>query len=76
MKYDKPGRPITHGPIYCVETNQIYESYKEAAKAIGGDKTGVFRVVNGMQKSHHGFHFKIIGCAKKNMGVIEEKGNY
>jgi hypothetical protein len=54
----KPGRPVTHPPVKNIETGEVYETYTDAAKAVGGDRHGVRRVSEGTQTHHHGFHFE------------------
>ena len=63
MKEKKVGRPPNHPPIMLVETGEIFETYTEAAKAIGGDRTNVRRVAYGTQSHHKGHRF--IFCLKK-----------
>jgi len=53
----KRGRPPTHPKVMNKETGDIFDTYTEAAKAIGGSRVGVYRCVTGMQKHHHGYHF-------------------
>lgn len=56
----KPGRPPTHLAVRNVETGDIFETYTEAAKAIGGDRTNVKRVAYGVQSHHKGYHFEFV----------------
>ncbi len=58
--YSKPGKPPAHPPIVLVETGEIFDTFKEAADAIGGDKTNVRRVVYGIQASYKGYHFQFL----------------
>lgn len=55
--YNHPGRPPKHPKILCLENGKVYDTYKEAAEDIGGDRTGVYRCAIGYRKSHHGLHF-------------------
>ena len=54
---DKPGKPPAHYPVMNLETGDIFETYTEAALAIGGDRTNVKRVAYGVQSHHRGYHF-------------------
>ena len=56
-KHRRPGRPPDHPPVMLVETGDIFETYTEAAKAIGGDRTNVKRVASGVQSHHKGHRF-------------------
>ena len=56
-QYSRPGKPPVHLPVQLVETGAIFETYTEAAKAIGGDRTNVKRVASGVQSHHKGYHF-------------------
>ena len=58
LKTNKPGKPPTHPSVRCVETGEVYTTYTEAAKAVNGTRVGVSRCVLGIQKHHHGYHFK------------------
>ena len=48
------------GRIRIIETGQICESQAECARAIGGQKTGVRRVLNGVQPKHKGYSFEYV----------------
>lgn len=56
----KPGRPPTHLPIRIIETGDIFDTYSDAAKAIGGDRTNIRRVACGTQSHHKGYHFEFV----------------
>ena len=56
----KPGKPPTHLAVRCKETGDIFETYTDAAKAIGGDRTNVKRVACGVQSHHKGYHFEFV----------------
>ena len=58
--YSKPGKPPNHPKIVLVETGEIFDTFKEAADAIGGDKANVRRVARGIQESYRGYHFKFL----------------
>ena len=46
--------------VRCIETGEVYNSYNEAAKAMGINKNSVRNVVSGKQESTKGFHFEAI----------------
>lgn len=58
--YSKPGKPPKHPRIVILETGEVFDTFKEVADAIGGDKSNVRRVVYGVQASHKGYHFKFL----------------
>lgn len=51
------GKPVTHPKIRCVETGEVYDTYTEAGKAIGGSRYGIRKCCEGTQKHHHGRHY-------------------
>lgn len=53
----KRGRPVAHPKVKCVETGDIYDTYKAAGEAIGGSRYGVRKVCEGTQSHHHGRHY-------------------
>ncbi|MBP5596583.1 MAG: hypothetical protein J6Y02_14450 [Pseudobutyrivibrio sp.] len=57
MKRKTPGKPPNHSKVMNLETGDIFETFTEAAKAIGGDRTNVRRVAYGVQSHHRGYHF-------------------
>lgn len=73
----KRGKPIVHPPVLDVETQDIYESFTEAAEAINGDRNSVRRVCEGIQSHCNGHVFRYlttnewIGWLRKNK-MIEE----
>lgn len=48
------------GRIRIVETGEIFDTQAECARAINGQKTGVRRVLNGIQPSHKGYSFEYV----------------
>lgn len=56
----RPGKPPAHNAIRNLETGDIFKTYTEAAKAIGGDRTNVKRVACGVQSHHKGYHFEFV----------------
>lgn len=59
-EYRKPGRPINHPKVVCVETGEIFDTYSSAAKKISGDRRNVCRCCQGTQGEHKGYHFKYL----------------
>lgn len=59
-KYLKPGKPPNHPPVIILETGEIFDTYKDAANAVGGDGSNVRRVVRGIQSHHKGYHFALL----------------
>lgn len=59
-KYSKRGKPVTHPPVMHVETGIIYDTYTEAAKAVGGDRWGVRYTAMHIQHSHKGNHYEYV----------------
>ena len=53
----RPGRPVVHPHVACVETGCVYETYTAAATAVGGSRSGVRKCCNGEIKKHHGCRF-------------------
>lgn len=47
-------------PVRCVETNQIFDSAKEAARQLNLCSSGVSAVCRGEYKTFHGYHFEYI----------------
>lgn len=62
--YDKPGKPVTHKPVRHIETGEIYKTYSEAAKAVGGNRWGVRYTAMGVQSVHKGQHFEYVKQTK------------
>ena len=46
--------------VRCIETGEVYNSYREAGKAIGVSMSSVRLVVIGKQESTKGFHFEAV----------------
>lgn len=51
--YSKPVR------VKVIETQKVYDSIKECAKDISGSPSGVRKCLNGVYKTHKGFHIEI-----------------
>lgn len=54
-------QPIDHPnkiPIRIVETNEVFDSMRKCASAIGGDKVGIRHCVDGDWESYNGLHFE------------------
>ena len=53
----KRGKPIRHPKIVDLTTSTIYDTYTEAAEAVGGSRFGVMRCCEGLQRYHKGHVF-------------------
>ena len=53
----KRGKPIKHPKILDLTTQTIYNTYTEAAQAVGGSRYGVMRCCEGCQRYHKGHIF-------------------
>ena len=53
----KRGRPVTHPKVRCIETGEVYTTYTEAGKEVGGSRHGVRKCCEGTQTHHHGRHY-------------------
>lgn len=62
VTHDRRGRPVNHPKIMVIETGEVYISYEDVAKAIGGRRSGVQACLKGTGKrcSHMGYHFKFV----------------
>lgn len=56
----KRGKPVVHPRIVNLETGDVFLTFKEAAEAVGGSRTGVRKCCDGMQKHHKGYHFRYL----------------
>ena len=54
--------------VRCIETGEVYNSYNEAAKAMGINKNSVRNVVSGKQESTKGLHFEAV---EENVQEVE-----
>ena len=52
------GKPVTHPRVKCQETGEIFSTYLDAGKSVGGSRHGVRRNCEGTQAHHKGYHFK------------------
>lgn len=61
-RYDRPGRPVNHPPIMIIETGEVFDSYEDVAKAIGGRRSCVHSCLcgSGNRRTHMGFTFKFV----------------
>lgn len=57
MEKRKRGKPIKHPKILDLTTQTIYNTYTEAANAVGGSRFGVMRCCEGVQRDHKGHIF-------------------
>ena len=55
--------------VRCIETGEVYNSYKEAGRIIGVTSNAIRLVVIGKNKSAKGFHFEVVEEMQK-----EQKG--
>jgi hypothetical protein len=56
-KRPRPGRPPNHPPVKNFDTGETYKTYVSAAKAINGNRYGIYRCCIGIQRKHKGYHF-------------------
>ena len=56
--------------VRCIETGEVYNSYNEAAKAMGINKNSVRNVVSGKQESTKGFHFEAIEENEQEVEIV------
>ena len=54
----RPGKPVNHPPVIVKETGEEYDTYTEAAEAIGGDRFGVRKCAEGTQAHNNGYHIE------------------
>ena len=59
-RYDCRGRAIRHPRILDLNTGDLYDTYVEAADAIGGTHDGVYRVCMGTRDNHHGHRYILV----------------
>ena len=57
-RYDKPGRPPKHKPVYIVELGETYASYEAAASRIGANRGNVMLCLLGDRRTCNGFTFE------------------
>lgn len=46
--------------VYCVETDQVYESLLDAARSLNIGATGICHVLHGRQENTFGYHFTFV----------------
>ena len=56
--------------VRCIETGEVYNSYREAGKATGISKDSVRAVVSGKQESVKGLHFEAVEESTKEVEVL------
>lgn len=54
------GRPPNHRPIIDLTTGNVYATYAEAARAVGGFRNKVYLCCMGIQSQHHGHKFAFL----------------
>lgn len=57
MEKRKRGKPIRHPKIVDLTTSTVYDTYTEAAEAVGGSRFGVMRCCEDLQRYHKGHVF-------------------
>lgn len=70
-------------PVICVETNTVYASSHEAARAMNLPQCSISAVANGRQKSCHGYTFKkvtetpeVTTITRQSAVTVNVKGEY
>lgn len=48
-------------PVLCVEENKLFRSVEEAARYYGAHGSNISQCCNGIRKTCHGFHWKLMG---------------
>ena len=56
--------------VRCIETGEVYNSYREAGKAIGVAPCSVRKVVLGKQESTKGLHFEAVEENDQEGGIV------
>lgn len=46
--------------VRCIELDQVFESTKAAADALGCDQGSISKCCNGKREQHHGYHFEFV----------------
>lgn len=60
-KTTKMGRPTIHDrPVLIIEKNAVYPNYREAAKAINGNRGCVYSCLRGDRARHLGYTFAYV----------------
>lgn len=54
------GRPVDHPKVKIIETGEIYDSYADTAKAIGGHRGNVLLCLRGLRKRCNGYTFSYV----------------
>ena len=60
------GKPVVHPKVRNCETDEIFETYTEAAESVGGSRYGVMKTCWGIQRVHHGVRFEFIEEEEKD----------
>ena len=47
-------------PVKCLETQIIYPSIREAARAVGLDDSAIAKACKGIYKTTHGYHWEYV----------------
>ena len=56
--------------IFVIETNKMYDTIAEAARAVGVDPANARKVVRGLRASAGGFHFAEISSAEQKAAAV------
>jgi hypothetical protein len=64
-KRKRPGKPVNHPPIINLDTGEVFETYTEAGRSVGGSRFGVMKCCTGLQNHHYGYKFRFIKEKKK-----------
>ena len=57
--------------VRCIETGEVYNSYREAERAIGVSDSSISRVVSGKLESVKGFHFEVVEENAQEVEALE-----
>lgn len=62
-RYEKVGRPASlNRPVAATNVytgeERVFKNYREAAKAINGNRGVVFLCLDGIRKTHRGYEFR------------------
>lgn len=60
-KDKKSGRPPTRNKrVRIIETGEVFDNYREAAKAINGNRSCVYLCLEGYRAHHLGYTFEYV----------------
>lgn len=59
--FKKNGRPPTDNKeVLIVETGEVFKNYRDAAKAIDGNRSCVYLCLKGYRQQHKGYTFRYV----------------